>query len=183
MGLKLITAPTSEPVTLAEARTALRLDADNTADDGHIEAVLIPAARAVAEQETGIALMERELELGLDEFPCHGSISLLTAPLIALESVKYYDTAGQLQTLDAANYLVDDHCEPPAVDLAPNCSWPATQCRANAVLVLFTAGHADAADVPKNVTAFMLAHIQAAYRGEDLSPYVYRVLDASKVYP
>jgi uncharacterized phiE125 gp8 family phage protein len=183
MSLKLITAPTEEPISLAEARLALRLDADNTADDSQIQDVLIPAARAAAEQETGMALIERELELGLDGFPCDGRISLRIAPLIALESAKYYDPAGQLQTLDDSSYLVDDHATPPAVCLAPNFAWPATQCRPNAVLIRFTAGHAGAAAVPKEVKSFMLAHVEAAYRGEDLSPHVYRLLDGAKVYP
>lgn len=181
MPLKIITAPTIEPVTLAEARAALQLDADNTADNTHIEDVLIPGARAEAEQETGLALILRTLELGLDEFPGADPIPLV-APLVAITSVKYYDTAGVLQTLDSATYLLDEHSKPPRLYLAPDQVWPSTQARSNAVLVRFTAGVALSTDVPKNIKAYMLAHIKAAYRGESLGPFVVRLLDSSKVY-
>ena len=61
MALTLITAPTTEPVTLAEARLHLRLDSDFTADDDLIE-VLIQSAREAAEQELGVALITQPVD-------------------------------------------------------------------------------------------------------------------------
>ena len=55
MSLTLVSPPAAEPVTLAEAKSHLKLD---TSDEDTLIASLITAARARAEWHTGRALVE-----------------------------------------------------------------------------------------------------------------------------
>ena len=66
MALKLITAASTFPITLEDAKLHCRVD--TAADDALINA-LITAATELAEQKTGRALMAQTWELTLDAFP------------------------------------------------------------------------------------------------------------------
>ena len=65
-GLTLVTAPASEPVSLAEAKAHLRIEA---ADDDSLIGALITAARQSAEAHMRRALMSQTWRLSLDRFP------------------------------------------------------------------------------------------------------------------
>lgn len=156
------TAPPSvEPITLADALAHLKEESDGGANDNYIEA-LIGVAREACEERTERTLITTTWRLTLDAFP--DAIVLLRPPVIQVTSVQYFDTDGQLQTLDPADYLLDKVSEPgylvPGVDKA----WPDTQDRINAVTVDYTAGYgATAADVPKPLKQWMLLAIGDMY--------------------
>jgi uncharacterized phiE125 gp8 family phage protein len=98
MGLKLVTPPAIEPVTLAEAKAHLRLDTES--DDGYVPA-LITAARERVELFLRRALITQVFECTVDDFPAHDrAIDLPRPPLQSVEWIKYPDTAAVLQTLD-----------------------------------------------------------------------------------
>jgi len=65
-GLQLITAPESEPVSLEQSKTHLRVDYPD--DDSYILA-LISAAREVVEGKLRRAVFEQTYQLTLDQFP------------------------------------------------------------------------------------------------------------------
>lgn len=188
MALKIITAPTAEPITLAEAKIHLRVDDDLTGEDALIEALIV-AARQGAEQITGRALMPQVLELALDDFP--DEIVLPRPPLASVSSVKYLDANETLQTLSSDRYLIDDYSQPSKIVPAYGETWPSALDRENSVLVRYTAGYANAAAVPQEIKAWMLLRIGALYEnresvaaGAALSelPFVDRLLDAYKVW-
>jgi uncharacterized phiE125 gp8 family phage protein len=196
MSLKLITAPTSEPVTLTEAKAHLRVDASD--DDALITALII-AAREGAEQITGRALMSQTWELGLDGFsdrePAYHRhayrISLPRPPLVSITSVKYLDTSGVLQTMAESDYLLDDHSEPARLMPAYGTCWPVTRCQANSVLIRYDAGYADADSVPQQIKSWMLLQIGAMYENREnvaaltnlvQMPFADRLLDASRIW-
>lgn len=77
--LKLITAATVEPVSLAEMKAQLRIDAAFTDDDVYI-AGLIAAARAHVEKITGHVLDSQTWQMALDHFP-EGNIGLYPYPM------------------------------------------------------------------------------------------------------
>lgn len=186
MSLKLITAPTAEPVSLAEAKLHLRVD---HADDDTLISSLIVAARQSAEHITGRALMPQTWELALDAFD--SVICLPKPPFVSVTSVKYTDSNGVLQTLDPAAYSVDSYSEPARLIPVYGGSWPSTRSQPNAVLIRYQAGYADAAAVPQEIKSWMLLKIGALYANRESVavgvsvaevPHVDRLLDSSLVW-
>lgn len=137
MSDRLITAPTAEPVTVAELKSHLRIT--HTADDAYI-AALISAARDYVEQQTGRATAEQEREFTADAFPASGILRLGLSPLLAIDSVKYLDKDGEEQTLSADVYTADTQSEPGALVLKVDQDWPDTAALPSCVRIRYTCG-------------------------------------------
>jgi len=150
---KVITAPTSEPITLAECKTQLRVESSFTDDDTWINDT-IPVVREQVEGLINRALMNQTLELALPEFK--DVIELPKPPLSSLTSVKYYDDDNALQTLASSEYIVNDYDEPTTINKLSTINYPSTFDRPDAVLVRYQAGYPDAASVPAMVKQAML---------------------------
>jgi uncharacterized phiE125 gp8 family phage protein len=159
MGLVLTTAAAAEPLTLAEAR--LHCKVDDVADDALITALIV-AARRLAEAQTGRVLVTQSWKQTLAAFPV-AAIALDLPPLVSVQSVKYYDGAGDLRTLDASAYTVHVSAQIGLVAPAVGASWPGTQARLEAVEVAFTAGYGAAAAVPQEIKQWMLLQIALWY--------------------
>jgi len=132
-----VTAPTVEPVTLAEAREHCRIDND---DENRTLTRLIQSAREQVENDTARALITQTLRMYLDEFPDGDAIELPRPPLAAITSLTYVDAAGATQTWDASNYTADAVREAGRVVLAYGKSWPTARAQANSIQVNYTAG-------------------------------------------
>lgn len=193
MSLKLITGPTEEPISLQEAKLHLRVIADVADVAAHPEdaaiSAMIAAARQSAEHITGRAMMPQTWELALDEF--EPSIYLPKPPLVSVTSVKYLDDDGVSQTLDPAVYFVDDYGIPAKLTPAYGESWPSTRRQANAVMIRYQAGYANAAAVPQEIKAWMLLKIGMLYANRESVavgvsvaevPHVDRLLDSCRVW-
>jgi uncharacterized phiE125 gp8 family phage protein len=162
MTLSLKTAPVALALDwVQEVKGHLRLDSDE--EQPRVASILIPAATQFAESETGRQLITATWTLYLDKFPCSGQrIELPKPPLKTVTSVKYYDTAGVLQTWAAAgNYGVQALAGPFAdcgyISPAYAVIYPTTQSRADAVEIEFTSGYGDTfASVPPMIRAAML---------------------------
>ncbi len=164
MSLTLITAPSLEPMTLAEAKLHLRVDGT---DEDDLITALIVAARRRAEHLLTRALITQTWELTLDEFPA-ADIQLPKPGVLSIVSVKYLDSAGVEQTVDSADYALDAATIPGWVLLASGASWPTTYDGANAVRVRFTCGYGPAAsDVPADVVAWCKLQVGALYRNRE----------------
>lgn len=169
-GVRLITAPAAEPVSLDTAfRARLRLDG---ADDDDDIALMVKAARRLVEAETHRALITQTWSLFLDGFPDdNGEILIPRAPLSSVTWIKYYDTDGNLQTLSSANYHVATAAEPGRIWPTYNAVWPATHYgRPESVEVRFIAGYGSSAtDVPEEAREAIRAIVAHTYRyrGDD----------------
>ena len=148
--LDLITAPSAEPFSTAEAKEHLRVD--ESADDDLID-LLITAVRERFENDTSRALSTQTWEMYLDEFPDSYSagIVLAKAPVQSITSIKYIDDDGDEQTWDSSKYRVDLKSTPPRITPAYDESWPSARCVTNAITIKFVAGYGDAADIPENI--------------------------------
>jgi uncharacterized phiE125 gp8 family phage protein len=187
VSLRLIVAPTTEPVSLQEAKDQVRqsLTTDDTLITG-----LIVAARIAAEQELRRALLPQTWELTLDHFP--NAIRLDNAPLISVDSVKYLDDTGTLQTLSPASYIVDDKSEPAWLQPAYTYDWPTTYPEINAVRVRFQCGYASAAAVPQAIKQWILLMVGhyyenreagAEFRGQFVAiPFISTLLDPFRIW-
>lgn len=97
-----VTAPVSEPVTLAEAKAQLRIEDIFTLDDDYISA-LISAARDRCESYCNQFFTEKGIEIIMK-----GSASdtvFLPYPNLAITSITYVDEDNATQTIDPADYF------------------------------------------------------------------------------
>lgn len=152
MALKLVTPPTEEPVTLAEAKAHLRVDG---ADEDSLIGCLITASRQWCEGYQNRAYVTQTWDLVLDEWPSEPPVDRIRIPLPPLQSVasvKYTDADGVQATMPASDYLVDVASQPGRLVLAYGKSWPTETLRpAAAIEIRFTAGYGAAAAVPETV--------------------------------
>ncbi|MEN6538697.1 MAG: head-tail connector protein [Mizugakiibacter sp.] len=187
MAYTLITAPSSEPVSLAEAKLHLRVDGSD--DDARITA-FISAARHLAEQKTGRAFAPQTWEIVLDAFP--EAFTLYNAPITAVTSLKYIDEAGIEQTLAAESYQLDKDSLPGYVVPAYGYTWPTPRAQANAVRLRYTCGHATSDADLAALKMWMLVAISTWYKhsaattdgnpGELPRSYLDGLLDRYKLY-
>lgn len=170
--LKRTVAPASEPVSLAEAKAALRLD--GTADDSLVGG-LITAARESAENYTGRAFVTQTWRMVLPSFPCGTDrrIYLPKPPVQSVTSVTYVDSDGVTQALSPASYtFVDDgHC--PYIVEAYGETWPSARAQDDAVTVTFVAGYSA---VPEAIKTAITRQLQQNF--DDLRPEDHAALDS-----
>jgi uncharacterized phiE125 gp8 family phage protein len=143
MGLSIVTQPASEPLSLAEAKSHLRVD---ISDDDTLIGEYIESARVFAEGVTRRAFVAQTWDFTLDRFPL-GAIKLPVQPVTSVSYVQYVDTAGSTQTFtegtspDVAKY--DVFTDGPRSTIVPkyNQVWPDTRDHPNVVTVRFVAGY------------------------------------------
>jgi len=147
MAVKTITEPANEPITLADVKTRLSISDDR--DDDNITAY-IAAAREEAEHYLRRRIISQTVEMVLDVFTYN--IELESGPVQSITSVKYVDENGTEQTLDSADYSLDNYGLVDWLLPAYGEDWPNTQAVANAVKIRYVSGWGDdPADVPGKI--------------------------------
>ena len=161
IGLIELTAPTVEPVTLAEAKLHSRI---GISDDDALLAVYITSARQLAEQKTGRSLAPRTLARYYDEFP--DSIELLKGPITSIDFLKYINEAGTLTTLSGAAYSLDATQLSPWLVPAYGTEWPSTRTTPNAVQVQYQVGYSSVT-IPASIKAWILLMVGTLYENRE----------------
>lgn len=153
MALVLTAAPTAEPISVAEAKAHLRVDAD---EEDALIGSLIAAARMLVERTMGVALMTQGWSYFLDHWPERGCIALPLLPVQAVSAVTVHDADGGASVLDTNAYAVDVLSAPARIVLT--ATLPSVTTRAfTGYEVAFTAGYGDTAtDVPQPIRQAML---------------------------
>jgi uncharacterized phiE125 gp8 family phage protein len=152
-GIKLVTAPVLEPLSLDEVKSHCRVT--HTAEDYDLFAYR-QAAREFVEDETNRALLTSTWDLYLDAFPCGDHIKIPKGNLQSITSLTYIDSAAASTVWPSSNYIVDTASEPARLVLAYGKSWPAATLQpANGVVIRFVAGWTSALDVPWRFKAAM----------------------------
>ena len=179
--MRLLTAPTEEPVSLDEAKFAARLTG-STAFDAMLP-VYIQAAREIAENETCRRLMAQVWRLEMVDWPT--AADLIPIHAASTVAISYWSTTGEW--IDLVIPLEDGEDPPariafawadadPGLALAPLLGedWPALGEVAIGprIRVDITVGAADAADVPAAAKAFITAMV--AYWIENPQAYTDR---------
>lgn len=164
MALTLVTGPAVEPLSVATARLALKID--TTVDDPLIDK-WIGAARDYVETFTGRKLITQTWDLKLDAFPSCDVIELPFPPVTSITSVTYVDTAGTSQTWSSANYTTDlpagDQASPARITPAYGVVWPSTRDVINAVTVRFVCGYSAPERVPEGLQSALLQLVAHRY--------------------
>lgn len=163
--LACVTAPTAQPVTLAEAKLHLRVDFDD--DDDLISSLIVAATQRFDGRDgVGFWLMPQVWRLSLDAFP-PWQIDLPGLPVRSIVSITYVDGDGTTQTLAAENYRFDAERYPVRVTPAYGLAWPLARAIDGAVKVTFNAGHADAASIPDRIKAGIKLTLGHWYRNRE----------------
>lgn len=152
----LLTAPTSEPVSVSDAKDAVRLSG---AHWDTMVAAAIATARAVAEHETGRRLMAQTWRHELDDWPASTDLLPELAPTTV--AVAYWDGSTWVTLATNAYVWVPTGPGRGSIALAPvlGGSWPALGSVALGprVRVDVTSGAASAAAVPPDACSFIKA--------------------------
>lgn len=166
MSVNVKTAPSVEPVTLAEARSHLRLVASGSPashpDDDFVESA-IQAAREHAENFMRRTIIETEFEWKFDKFPGTSKDALILPrnSVISVSSIGYTDSDGNSQTFSDYtlstsgfySFIVPDYDLP----------WPTARGHTEDVTITFKAGYApdsSPADYRANVPASIKSAIK-----------------------
>lgn len=155
--LELVTAPSGQVLTTAEAKLHLRVD--HTDDDGYINDLIIRAAEYAEKNISG----HRQLLTATYDLPVRdwwtGPLRLPRPPLVSVTSLKYYDTAGVQQTVSSTLYEVRTPWRQPGwIERAPTKTWPAAyqSDRRFPLTIRFVSGYGAAAAVPTTLKQAML---------------------------
>lgn len=181
----LITAPTSEPITLEEVKSWARIT-DN--DDNALISNLITAARQEAEKYLRSALITQTWELTLDLVPSslddvlgdgvfqisvselYGSIpnavKLPYAPIQSITSVKTYDVDNTETTYDSANYSLDSAGGRIVLDYGQ--TWGSNLRKTAAVKIRYVAGYGSGSNVPMAIRIALMGYVQAMYESRGI---------------
>lgn len=178
-GLICVVPPAAEPVSIADAKAHLRLDAD---DEAGLLVLLIAGAREVAETVTGRALVTQTWRMSLDFWgesggprdrldpflaPIAGRVSgriaveLPKPPLVSVASVTTFDAAGSGTVWDPAAYFVDRGGAPGRIVRLRGAPWPAPGRPAGGIEIVFTAGYGGPQAVPaalRQAVLLLVAH-------------------------
>jgi uncharacterized phiE125 gp8 family phage protein len=163
MSLTLITPPAKEPLTLEDTKAHLRVTIND--DDDYIS-TLIAVVRERCEAATRRTLITQTWDLFLDQWPTwdgyHGGqtfepvntllpaggyVALPKAPLQSVTFVKYTDLAGNVNTWDPSNYLIDapvgTRCARGRLSLGWVKVWPIIRPTMNAIQIRMVTGYGD----------------------------------------
>lgn len=182
MAYQLKTPPGSEPLTLGEAKSYLRIV--DTDDDLFINA-LITAVRQRFEFWTARSLITQTWTLWLDGFPRSGKqdapgegyfelpvshfdavqrvLEISRPPLQSVAFLQTHDIANNASVFSSSNYLVDTASSPGRVALNQGAVWPTGLRAVNAVEIEFTAGYPNATDVPDAIKQGILLWIKLLF--------------------
>lgn len=197
---KMTVPPSTEPVTLADAKAQARID--TTADDALVSSLII-AARQYAEKYTNRAFITQTWQMWIDLWPAateplwdgvrQGTVSSLNkihtitlprAPLQSVTKIQYFDDNDAATLWPSSNYFVDTAREPGRLALRSGATWPIPSRLTNGILVEYVVGYgADGSAVPEAIkTAIrqLVAH-WFAHRGDVTTISAVRSSTASSI--
>lgn len=164
MGLTLVTAATTWPVTLDEIKAWCAIT--DSSRDTRLELLRTGCTRE-AEVYTQRGFCPQTWRLSLDDFA--DEIELPLGPVTAITAFSYRDAEGTSQTVDSDIYTLDIASTPQRIVLNDGESWPAVSGAVNAVSITFTVGYTpDAllADVKLAVLQLVAARLDDPQLGE-----------------
>jgi len=141
-GLSLVTAATTLPVTLEEARKQVEVGVETGVHDEFLERLIATATKYV-ETYTGRQLINATYDLYADVLPCgNRPLEVPISPLSSVTSIKYADpSTGTLTTWSSSNYIVSASREPGRITPAFGIVWPAFRYVPDAVVVRVVVGY------------------------------------------
>lgn len=181
---KVISVPSTEPITLSEAKNYLKVEDSYTDDDTLITAI-ITSVRQYIETYLSTALITQTIEEKWDYFEVRDyqlrqNFNLGVNPVQSVTSITYIDTDGDSQTWSASEYVVDTHRPVARIGLKNGYTWPSIQDEINALTVTYVAGYGNSgSSVPGNILQAMRYLIATYY--ENRTDHLATLPTASRV--
>ena len=159
----LITAPATEPLSLQEAKSWLRVDA--TDEDMLIQSLIV-SARLAVEAATRRLLITQQWRLLLDGWPEELTLPLPLAPVRQVVRITIADAAGGSVTAQASQYRLDGSLD--CARLVFTAPLPTPGVSVSGITIDVTVGYGEAAAVPEPLRLAMrhLIALWFANRGD-----------------
>ena len=181
---KVISVPSTEPITLSEAKNYLKVEDSYTDDDTLITAI-ITSVRQYIETYLSTALITQTIEEKWDYFEVRDyqlrqNFNLGVNPVQSVTSITYIDTDGDSQTWSDSEYVVDTYRPVARIGLKNGYTWPSIQDEINALTVTYVAGYGNSgSSVPGNILQAMRYLIATYY--ENRTDHLATLPTASRV--
>lgn len=147
MRAPVVSSPSSEAITTAEARQHCGIPSADTTHDTYLDS-LVTAARQKWERDTGRIVMSCTVVEKLDCWP-EEVIELAVSPVQSVTSIYYLNASGASTLWSSSEYVFDSALAKPSIYLAYDENWPELRGWAADVTITYVAGYANAAAVPK----------------------------------
>lgn len=165
MTLVLTSPPAVEPVSLAEAKSHLRLEAGN---EDPLIASLIVTSRLHIETVLGLCLITQGWSWLLDAWPDLAVLRLPMRPVQAIGAVRITAEDGSISSLAPDSYLLDGFGAPARLVRRRGRVWPMPGRNANGIEIAFTAGFgAQPSSVPEDIRHALLLLIAHWYANRE----------------
>ncbi|MEG6510096.1 head-tail connector protein [Methyloligella sp. 2.7D] len=152
MASALTAAPGTEPISVAEAKAHLRIDAET---EDTLIGSLITSARLWVERSYGLALITQGWSLYLDKVPESRAVALPLWPLQAVTTVTLHGPDDG--TIDVSAYAADLLSQPARLVFQSVAASSLSLRPLNGLEIAYTAGFGDAADdVPAPIRQALL---------------------------
>jgi uncharacterized phiE125 gp8 family phage protein len=155
------TPPSTEPVSLADAKVHLRTVTGDTSEDSAVISPLITAAREYCENFTRLSFAAQTVKAYPDGW--EDNIRLPRPPIVSVTSIKYYDEDDIEYTLSTDDYQVDT-----IGGTIQILEEPTTTLRLlNPIVIEYSAGYTT---LPKTLRQAMLLFIADKYQNRGDEP-------------
>lgn len=173
-------APTTEPITVAELKTHLRIDAST--EDTYL-GIIIASARQIVESYILKSLITQTWNLWLDAHELKdGYIDLPRGPLQGINFFKYYTSDNTIQTFgdDYSSIITSSR-----LVLNNGTYFPTDLRPLNSIFISYITGYGSASSIPAEIKTaiYMVASNLYEHRGDTqdpLSPVVRLILQPYK---
>jgi uncharacterized phiE125 gp8 family phage protein len=157
-----VTTPAANlPLTLAEVKTHLRLDPDDTSEDSYLT-ILIETAADFGERYTGRDFINKTYTTFRNDF--FEPLLLRRSKVSSITSIQYLIN-GVLTTVANTVYGLEDVNDYPYIYLKDNQEWPTdTDCIPQSIKIVFVSGYgASNVNIPSDIKLALLNHIAFLY--------------------
>ena len=189
MQLKIIERPEQDVVALEDVKEHLRVTVN---DEDLLIENYTSAAVQFCEDYQNKYYLNTKVKLILDNL--HFPVQLPRPPLQSVDKIELQQRDGTLVEWDSSNYVVDDSGNFVWIRLADGYTLPADLANKQVLQITYTAGHADAEDVPQKIKEAILLLIGHWYENrlavlstgavpQELTLTVAAILDQDRVVP
>lgn len=166
------TAPTTIPITLAEAKA--HLNVSTTVDDALITAQIKAAAQYLEDKTRRCFIRQTRVTkcdgFGDTRYVHNRRLYPGRGPIVSVTSLKYVATDGTTTTISSSDYVVGTNDWPGFVAEADGASWPTPISQPNSVQLTYVAGigtSGGATSIPENVKQAVRLVVGHWYRNRE----------------